>query len=90
LWSAYALEDQTTADGASGPFPAAIARLATRPLEVIYQDGDRVFVRGVLRPGERLVAGGLHRVVPGQRVRVIPEDEALAASAAPLRDLGGL
>lgn len=90
LWSAYALEDQTPAQAAGDPLPTDIARLATRPLEVIYQDGDRVFVRGVLRPGERLVAGGLHRVVPGQRVRVMPEGEALAASAAPIRDHGGL
>ncbi len=82
LWSAYALEDQTPAQATGDPLPTDSARLATRPLEVIYQDGDRVFVRGALRPGERLVAAGLHRVVPGQRVRVMPAGEALAASAA--------
>jgi hypothetical protein len=72
LWSAYAL-DATTDDAAS-------ARLEVRPLEVIYQEGDRVFVRGALAAGEHLVAAGLHRVVPGQRVRPLPEGAALAAT----------
>ncbi|MEM9744508.1 MAG: efflux RND transporter periplasmic adaptor subunit [Pseudomonadota bacterium] len=31
---------------------------------------QRVFVRGTLNDGDRVVAGGVHRLVPGQRVRV--------------------
>jgi RND family efflux transporter MFP subunit len=72
LWSAYALE--------SGPDAGANVRLAVRPLELIHQDGDRVFVRGALAAGDRLVAAGVHRVVPGQLVRPLPEGEALAAA----------
>lgn len=72
LWSAYALE--------SGSDAGANVRLAVRPLELIHQDGDRVFVRGTLAAGDRLVAAGVHRVVPGQLVRPLPEGEALAAA----------
>jgi hypothetical protein len=54
-------------------------RLAVRPLEVLYQDGDRVFVRGPLAAGETLVATGLHRVVPGQLVRVLGAGESQVA-----------
>ena len=59
LWSAYAL---TEGDG--GP------RVERRELEVLHAESDRAFVRGTLRDGETVVATGLHRLVPGQRVRV--------------------
>ena len=77
LWSACALE--------SGPDAGANVRLAVRPLELIHQDDDRVYVRGALAAGDRLVAAGVHRVVPGQLVRPLPDGEALAAAdrAAP-------
>jgi len=58
LWSAYAL-----APGEEGP------RVERRELEVLHAESDRVFVRGTLRDGEEVVAAGLHRLVPGQRVR---------------------
>ncbi len=37
-------------------------------VEIINQSGDRALVRGTLQPGDRIVASGLHRLVPGQRV----------------------
>ena len=86
LWSAYAVEPvaggvaaaqgRETGEGLGG------GRLAVRPLEVLYQDGDRVFVRGPLAAGETLVATGLHRVVPGQLVRVLGGGEAQVAKRA--------
>jgi len=71
LWSAYALEPSSGSDLET----ADLARLVPRPLEVLYQEGDRVFVRGPLAAGERLVAAGLHRVVPGQLVRALDAPE---------------
>jgi multidrug efflux pump subunit AcrA (membrane-fusion protein) len=43
-------------------------RVETRDLEVLHTEGQRVFVRGTLQPGETVIAAGTHRVVPGQRV----------------------
>lgn len=37
-------------------------------VEILYQDGDRVFVRGALRDNDRVVIDGLQRVTPGQPV----------------------
>jgi RND family efflux transporter MFP subunit len=73
LWSAYAVEPvETVADPQDdGARPSVGGRLGVRPLEILYQKGDRVFVRGTLAAGELLVATGLHRVVPGQLVRVL-------------------
>lgn len=65
LWNVYAAE-RPTADA------NADHQLVARPVEVLHQDGDRVFVRGPLRGGDLIVATGLQRVVPGQEVRVLP------------------
>ena len=37
-------------------------------VEIVHQDGDRVFVRGALRDGDRVVIDGLQRITPGQPV----------------------
>ena len=63
LWATYAViapEDGSATED---------ARLERRDLEVLFPAGDRVFVRGPLSDGELVVAEGLHRAVPGQRVR---------------------
>jgi RND family efflux transporter MFP subunit len=65
LWNVYAAERPTTDANLDH-------RLAARPVEVLHQDGERVFVRGPLRGGDLIVATGLQRVVPGQEVRVLP------------------
>jgi RND family efflux transporter MFP subunit len=59
LWSAFALVDD---DGA--------LRAEPRDLQMIHAEAERAYVRGTLREGERVVATGLHRVAPGQRVRL--------------------
>jgi len=60
LWAAYVL----VPDERDGVFAAE-----RRQIEIMYQTGDRLFVRGALRDGEQVVVDGLQRVVPGQRVR---------------------
>ena len=35
-------------------------------VEILHTDGDRVFVRGGLTDGARIVGGGRNRVIPGQ------------------------
>lgn len=68
LWQAYVTEPLTE----TAP-PALVAdhRIVPRPIEVIYLDGDRVYARGPLQNGERVVRAGTQRVVPGQLVRVL-------------------
>lgn len=64
LWAVFALEAIEKSD---------TARLVKRELEVILVDSDRAYVRGTLQEGEPVVATGLHRLTPGQIVRVQPE-----------------
>ncbi|MDJ0713615.1 MAG: efflux RND transporter periplasmic adaptor subunit [Prochloraceae cyanobacterium] len=46
-------------------------RIEKRDLEVLHSDGDRVFVRGTLSEGEKVVSQGTQRLVPEQLVRPI-------------------
>jgi RND family efflux transporter MFP subunit len=44
--------------------------IEARTVEVLHEREDQVYVRGAIDAGERVVVEGLHRVVPGQTVRV--------------------
>jgi len=61
-WSVMALE--TTPEGERS-VPAAV--------EVIHTDGERVYLRGSLPSGARIVAVAPDRVAPGQRVAVLTD-----------------
>jgi len=43
-------------------------------VEVLHVAGDRAYVRGTLRDGDRIVSDGIHRVAPGTRVVEAPTD----------------
>lgn len=62
LWAAYVLEPDL--DAAAG-----IGTVSRRELDLLHVDGDRAYVTGVLRDGERVIADGVQRLVPGMRVR---------------------
>ncbi|WPZ35792.1 efflux RND transporter periplasmic adaptor subunit [Thalassobaculum sp. OXR-137] len=62
LWDALALvrtEDEP-----------ALYRTVRRNVEVLQTETDRVFVRGAIADGDLIVADGVHRIVPGQIVRL--------------------
>ncbi len=65
LWSVYVLEPADTA-------PEQGRRVVRRLVEPLHSEGDRSLVRGTLRPGDRVIAAGTHRVVPGVRVQEAP------------------
>jgi RND family efflux transporter MFP subunit len=60
LWSVLTLHE--TPDGTAG------YTLKRETVEVVEIDGDRVFATGSVDDGRRIVADGVNRVVPGQRV----------------------
>ncbi len=62
LWSVYALSTTVTGSG----FEAE-----RHDVEVLHTDGERVFVRGTLQPGDQVIRNGSQRIVPGQRVQPI-------------------
>lgn len=62
LWSAYVVMPTEDAD-----------RYEVQPqsVEILHQESDRALVRGTLQSGDRIVANGVHRLVPGQQVQPI-------------------
>ncbi len=61
LWAAYGVA-ATERDG--------VHRITRIELELLHSESERAFVRGTFSDGDRIVANGLHRVVPGQLVRI--------------------
>lgn len=70
LWSVYVLTDPAPQE--SDAVSTDIYTVGRRDVEVIHTEGDRALVRGTLQAGERAIAAGVHRVVPGEPVRWQP------------------
>lgn len=62
LWSLYLLR----------PVDEGLHEVARIPAEILLSEGDQVYVRIPLEGPARILTEGLHRVVPGQRVEVLP------------------
>ena len=58
LWSVFVLRSHQGKE-----------RIERVDVEVLHQEQERVYLRGGLREGERIVSEGGHKVVPGQIVR---------------------
>lgn len=63
-WIAYAAVDAGD----------ATATLEARSVVIHHVRGGEIYVSGALKPGERVVAAGMHRLTPGQRVRLAEAD----------------
>jgi len=72
-WVLYGLvpADTNTRVAASGNASQVVAMT----VEVLTQNDTRAYVRGAFADGDRVIAHGLNRVVPGQRVRIDNEGE---------------
>ncbi len=70
LWTSYVLTKPKTEN--NNTYKDAFV-LEQRSVEILHQESDRVLVRGTLQAGDRIVANGIHRLVPGQMVRPIGE-----------------
>lgn len=64
LWSCYVLGDPLWLE-TTPAFP-----VEPQIIEVLHTEGDRVFVRGTLQPGDRVILNGTHRLTRGQLVTV--------------------
>lgn len=65
LWSAYAV---VLAEAEAGAY-----QVQSKAVEIVHQESDRVLVQGALQGGDRIVANGVHHLVPGQQVRPISD-----------------
>ncbi|WP_204150216.1 efflux RND transporter periplasmic adaptor subunit [Leptolyngbya sp. CCY15150] len=66
LWTVYTV---TPDEDAQEPARFLVNR---QEVEILHMETERVLVRGTLQPGDRLVAEGSQRLVPGQIVRLHP------------------
>ena len=62
LWGAFALDPANSSDEDQRFV------LKKRELEVLQIDSDRVYVRGTLKAGDKIVSVGVQRLTPGQSV----------------------
>ena len=44
-------------------------KVQPKSVEILHQESNRVLVQGTLQIGDRIIANGIHRLVPGQQVR---------------------
>lgn len=70
LWTTYVLTKPKTENSNTNQDAFVLEQ---RSVEILHQESDRVLVRGTLQEGDRIVADGVHRLVPGQIVRPIGE-----------------
>lgn len=79
LWACYVV--------AADPDAGNTGRVERRDVEILHTTGERVFARGTLTGGERVVAAGSHRLTAGQLVQSVdtgwpPTELETAVSAA--------
>ncbi|MFG0333467.1 MAG: efflux RND transporter periplasmic adaptor subunit [Maioricimonas sp. JB049] len=88
LWVLYAVQPASTDVSASA---ADAARVERRTVEVLHTEVDQALVRGTVYAGDRIVMDGLHRIVPGQQVRVIDDagESASPVASAELKQHSG-
>ncbi|QQO56700.1 MAG: efflux RND transporter periplasmic adaptor subunit [Thiohalocapsa sp. PB-PSB1] len=80
LWNVYLADlDEVDLEHEGNHRIGLTGRLRLQPVEVLHQANEHVFVRAGLPSGSRIVANGLHRIVPGQQVRVLESANAQLA-----------
>ncbi len=72
LWAVYAVVSSSNEAANS---TSRVGTLERREVEILYTESDRVYVRGLLQDGDEIVSAGAHRVVPGQTVAPLGEDD---------------
>jgi RND family efflux transporter MFP subunit len=65
LWSSFVLERHPLSNQQE---PTETYKLTKQDVEILHTESDRALVRGTLKSGDKIVASGVHRLVPGQLV----------------------
>lgn len=63
LWTVFTLK----------PGPNSALRVGRESVEILHVVGDRAYVRGTIRVGQRIISEGINRIVVGQTVEPAPE-----------------
>ncbi len=63
LWSAYVVKSSNNVHD-------DVYKVARRDVEVLYTEGNRALVRGMVQSGDRIITRGTHRIVPDQLVTI--------------------
>ncbi len=66
LWTCYVVVPENSTKKKESTY-----LVESKSVEVVYQEGNRVFVTGTLQADDTVVASGSHRLVPGQQVRLM-------------------
>jgi len=77
LWAVYVAEPLDEVERAG----SATHHLRRRELELLHEDGPRVYARGTLRDGDLFVVEGLQRLIPDLRVRLAGDDALTSIGA---------
>ncbi len=81
LWACFAAVEPGSTDSVSSD----LFRVERRDVEVLLAQSDRVLVWGTLQSDDRVIEGGIHRIVPGQLVR--PAEWPVTARSCTMFDL---
>ncbi|MEM9482219.1 MAG: HlyD family efflux transporter periplasmic adaptor subunit [Cyanobacteria bacterium P01_F01_bin.116] len=66
LWSSYVLGQQQDVTAEN----QAVFQVEENVVEILHTQSDLVLVRGTLQPNQKVIVDGIHRIVPGQQVRI--------------------
>ena len=73
LWSLYVVEPLETEYRKTGPSEAT-HRVSRRNVVVLNHQGDMAYVNGSVNENERFATLGAHKLVPGQPIRLAPDN----------------
>lgn len=86
MWNVYALSpvphEQHSPDIQNAP-QEALYTLQSRNIQVLHATADKAYISGAIQDGEQILSAGLHRLVPGQSVRINPEQTLSMQPLAP-------
>ncbi|GAL03408.1 hypothetical protein JCM19237_6302 [Photobacterium aphoticum] len=66
VWNVFALRNDNAGDSVSEAAPAQTVE--RRTIQVLHANSDHAYVTGAIEHNEKIIADGLHRLVPGQAV----------------------
>ncbi len=73
MWNVYSLRTDSSSDGSYKNTTETLYTLESRNINVLHATESQAYISGALSNGERILTGGLHRLVPGQQVRLKTE-----------------